>query len=398
MANSQTTIIPHTQQPLVTRDYPSREQLDDIIVASATAQEHWKVLAFKDRLEICRRFLDEMKSSADIIAGELTMQMGRPISQTPGELKGFLARGDYLLSIAEDALRDVPLPNEDPNFRRFIRRVPYGVAFLIVPWNYPFLTTVNSLLPALLAGNTVLLKPSPQTPLTAERIASAFLTAGLPRDVLQVVHLPPQLVKYVCGHPKVTYISFTGSVSGGRDVDQAAAASGDFKVVGLELGGKDPAYVRADVNIDYAVGELVDGALFNSGQSCCAIERIYVHESIYEDFTRKFVDLVKTYKLGDPTQSGTNLGPVVSGDEEAVQLMNDSKYGLTASVWTKDQEAFEALVDKIDAGTVFQNRCDYLDPGLAWTGVKHSGRGVSLSKYGFDQVTRAKSVHIKIVA
>ncbi|KAG8760416.1 hypothetical protein FRC14_003113 [Serendipita sp. 396] len=152
MANSQTTIIPHTQQPLVTRDYPSREQLDDIIVASATAQEHWKVLAFKDRLEICRRFLDEMKSSANIIAGELTMQMGRPISQTPGELKGFLARGDYLLSIAEDALRDVPLPNEDPNFRRFIRRVPYGVAFLIVPWNYPFLTTVNSLLPALLAG------------------------------------------------------------------------------------------------------------------------------------------------------------------------------------------------------------------------------------------------------
>ncbi|KAG8818381.1 hypothetical protein FRB91_009097 [Serendipita sp. 411] len=467
MANSQTTIIPHTQQPLVTRDYPSRERLDDIIVASATAQEHWKVLALKDRLEICRRFLDEMKSSADIIAGELTMQMGRPISQTPGELKGFLARGDYLLSIAEDALRDVPLPNEDPNFRRFIRRVPYGVAFLIVPWNYPFLTTVNSLLPALLAGNTVLLKPSPQTPLTAERIASAFLTAGLPRDVLQVVHLPPQLVKYVCGHPKVTYISFTGSVSGGRDVDQAAAASGDFKVVGLELGGKDPAYVRADVNIDYAVGELVDGALFNSGQSCCAIERIYVHESIYEDFTRKFVDLVKTYKLGDPTQNGTNLGPVVSvqsaerikkqvkdaisagarslvpedlfplaaqpntafvapqvlvnvdhtmdvvmeetfgpvapimkvsGDEEAVQLMNDSKYGLTASVWTKDQEAFEALVDKIDAGTVFQNRCDYLDPGLAWTGVKHSGRGVSLSKYGFDQVTRAKSVHIKIVA
>ncbi|CCA68277.1 related to aldehyde dehydrogenase [Serendipita indica DSM 11827] len=422
MASSQTTIIPHSQKPFVTREYPSEDELNAIIAAAADAQNSWSKTAL-------------------------------PLSQTPGELRGFVDRANYLLSIAESCLQDIPLTESDkPGFRRYIRRVPYGVAFLIVPWNYPYLTTVNSLIPALLAGNTALLKPSPQTPLTAERISEAFQRAGLPENVLQVVHLSPELVKYACRHPSVKYISFTGSVSGGRDIDQAAAASGDFKTVGLELGGKDPAYVRADANVDYAVAELVDGALFNSGQSCCAVERIYVHEAIFDEFTRKFVDLVKTYKLGDPTESGISLGPVVSvasakrirdqvqravaagakplipeelfpvakseqflamdvvteetfgpiapimkvsGDEEAVQLMNDSKYGLTASVWTTDEAAFESLVDKIDAGTVFSNRCDYLDPALAWTGVKHSGRGISLSKYGFDQVTRAKSVHIK---
>ncbi|CAG7850879.1 4-hydroxybenzaldehyde dehydrogenase (NADP(+)) {ECO:0000303/PubMed:23736872} Short=PHBDD {ECO:0000303/PubMed:23736872}; {ECO:0000269/PubMed:23736872} [Serendipita indica DSM 11827] len=453
MASSQTTIIPHSQKPFVTREYPSEDELNAIIAAAADAQNSWSKTALSERLAICKKFLDEMKKMEDVIAKELTIQMGRPLSQTPGELRGFVDRANYLLSIAESCLQDIPLTESDkPGFRRYIRRVPYGVAFLIVPWNYPYLTTVNSLIPALLAGNTALLKPSPQTPLTAERISEAFQRAGLPENVLQVVHLSPELVKYACRHPSVKYISFTGSVSGGRDIDQAAAASGDFKTVGLELGGKDPAYVRADANVDYAVAELVDGALFNSGQSCCAVERIYVHEAIFDEFTRKFVDLVKTYKLGDPTESGISLGPVVSvasakrirdqvqravaagakplipeelfpvakseqflamdvvteetfgpiapimkvsGDEEAVQLMNDSKYGLTASVWTTDEAAFESLVDKIDAGTVFSNRCDYLDPALAWTGVKHSGRGISLSKYGFDQVTRAKSVHIK---
>lgn len=465
MATEQTTIIPHTQKPYVTRAYPTPDQVDAAIVAAAEAQEKWKLVPLADRKAICSRFLEEMKKNADVIAKELTIQMGRPLSQTPGELRGFLERGNHLVSVAEDALKDVPLKDTDkPGFRRYIRRVPFGVAFVVVPWNYPYLTTINSLLPALLAGNSVILKPSPQTPLTAERMAEALKRAGLPDNVLQVLHLSPELVKHACRHPKVTYISFTGSVAVGRDIDQTAASTGDFKTVGLELGGKDPAYVRADANLDYTVGELVDGALFNSGQSCCAVERIYVHESIFDQFTAKFVEMVKSYKLGDPTEDGVNLGPVVSvasaerikkqvadavsagakalipedafpiakapgtayvapqvlvnvdhsmdvvmeetfgpiapilkvsGDEEAVKLMNDSKYGLTASVWTTNENAFEALVDKIEAGTVFQNRCDYLDPALAWTGLKHSGRGISLSKYGFDQVTRAKSVHIK---
>ncbi|PVG01247.1 ALDH-like protein [Serendipita vermifera] len=466
MSKAQTTIIPHSQQELVTRIYPSTDEVDATVKAAAEAQRKWRDVSLQDRMAICSKFLEEIKTCSNIIAEELTIQMGRPVSQTPGELRGFLDRAAYLLSTAEDALKDVSLQDSDkPGFRRYIRRVPFGVAFLIVPWNYPYLTTVNSLLPAILAGNSVILKPSPQTPLTAERILECFTKAGLPQNVLQVLHLSPDLVKHTCRHPLVTYISFTGSVTGGREIDQTAAGSGDFKTVGLELGGKDPAYVRADANIDYTVAELVDGAMFNSGQSCCAVERIYVHESIFDQFVEKFVELVKDYKLGDPTDKNTTLGPVVSlasaerikkqiadavsagakalipegqfslgkqpgtayvapqvlidvnhnmdvvmeetfgpvapimkvsGDEEAVQLMNDSKYGLTASIWTRDEQAFASLVDKIEAGTVFQNRCDYLDPALAWTGVKHSGRGVSLSKYGFDQVTRAKSVHIKV--
>lgn len=465
MSNIQTTIAPHTQLPCCTRTYPTQDQVEETIKKAAHAQSSWKNVPLKERIGICQKFLEVMQAGKDEAARELTEQMGRPLSQTPGELRGFHDRGLHLLSIAEDALKDVPLTDTDKSgFRRYIRRTPFGVAFLIVPWNYPYLVTVNSLLPALLAGNSVILKPSPQTPLTAERIATAFSAAGLPENTLQVLHLTPQLVKYVVQHPLVTYISFTGSVSAGKDVDQAAASSADFKTVGLELGGKDPAYIRADANLDYTVAETVDGALFNSGQSCCAIERIYVHESLYDEFVKKYVEMVKAYKLGDPTEDGINLGPVisvasaerikkqvndavasgaralipdnlfpaaqksgsayvapqvlvdvnhkmdvvqeetfgpvvpimkVSGDEEAIKLMNDSPYGLTASVWTTDEQAFDSLVDKIEAGTVFQNRCDYLDPALAWTGVKHSGRGISLSKYGFDQVTRAKSVHIK---
>jgi len=345
-----------------------------------------------------------------------------------------------------------------------------GVILVIAPWNFPYLVSINSVLPAIIAGNSVLLKPSPQTPLTAERFALALTRAGVPEDIIQVVHLSPSLTSFAVQHSAVDFVSFTGSVVGGRAVEQAAVAAKGFKGVALELGGKDPAYVRADADLNYTVPELVDGAMFNSGQSCCAVERIYVHESIFDSFVSSFVDIVKKYKLGDPTQPDTNLGPVVSlasaqrirkqvsdavnagakalipddlfpaahpgttyvtpqvlvnvnhtmdvmmeetfgpvvgiqkvsSDEEAVHLMNDSPYGLTASIWTnaaahpESQDAFIKLVDELHTGTVFLNRCDFLDPALAWTGVKDSGRGVSLSKFGYDQLTRAKSVHMKI--
>ncbi|KZT57986.1 ALDH-like protein [Calocera cornea HHB12733] len=334
---------------------------------------------------------------------------------------------------------------------------------------------INSVLPALLAGNTVLLKPSPQTPLTAERLAAALHSAGVPAPALQVLHLPPALVAHTAAHPLVNFVSFTGSVAGGKAVELAAvrgsaAHRGVVKGVGLELGGKDPAYVRADADLPYAVEQLVDGAMFNSGQSCCAIERIYVHESLYPAFVEQFVALTAQYKLGDPLDPSTTLGPVVSvasatriraqvaaaiaqgarqlvpqepyaqvaregtafvapqvlvnvshkmdlmteetfgpvvgimpvpSDAAALELMNDSAYGLTASIWTdlsrpSSQAAFDHFVQELETGTVFANRCDYLDPALAWTGVKDSGRGVSLSRFGFDQLTRAKSVHMKI--
>ncbi|KZT01669.1 aldehyde dehydrogenase [Laetiporus sulphureus 93-53] len=468
---TQTTIIPHSQQPLVTRTYPSGSELDVVIERAGVAQKSWSRVSVQERVAIGRKFVEEFRNMSEEIPMELTLQMGRPVSQCPGEIRGTLERAEYMLSIAESCLADVSLKDTDkPGFKRFIKRVPLGVVLVIAPWNYPYLTTVNSVLPALIAGNAVILKPSPQTPLTAERFSLAFSRAGLPADLLQVVHMSPELASHAVQHPSVNFVSFTGSVVGGRSVAQNAASAKGFKGVGLELGGKDPAYVRADANLEYTVGELVDGAMFNSGQSCCAVERIYVHELLYDEFVAKYVDIVKKYTLGDPTQAGVNLGPVVSrasaerirkqiadavkagakalvpedlfpnaqpgttyvapqvlvdvdhsmevmmeetfgpvigimkvsSDEEAIRLMNDSPYGLTASVWTdaaenpESEAAFLAIMEELQTGTVFLNRCDYLDPALAWTGVKDSGRGVSLSKFGYDQLTRAKSVHMKI--
>jgi acyl-CoA reductase-like NAD-dependent aldehyde dehydrogenase len=470
-AKSQTTITPHTQSPLITRTYPSEPELDALIRKSVEAQKEWGCVPLQSRIAIGRKFMDEFRKMSDEIPMELTLQMGRPVSQNAGEIRGFLDRADYMLSIAESCLADVPLTDTDkPGFKRYIKRTPLGVVLVIAPWNFPYLVSVNSVLPAIIAGNAVLLKPSPQTPLTAERFATALIRAGVPQDIIQVVHLSPSLTSYAVQHTGVDFVSFTGSVVGGRAVEQAAVAAKGFKGVALELGGKDPAYVRADADLDYTVAELVDGVMFNSGQSCCSVERIYVHESTYDAFVSKFVDIVMKYKLGDPTQPDTNLGPVVSlasaerirkqvkdavaagakalisdqlfpiaqpgttyvapqvlvevnhsmevmmeetfgpvvgiqkvsSDEEAIKLMNDSPYGLTASVWTnaaahpESEAAFLKMVDELHTGTVFLNRCDSLDPALAWTGVKDSGRGVSLSKFGYDQLTRAKSVHMKI--
>ncbi|KAB5590617.1 Aldehyde dehydrogenase [Ceratobasidium theobromae] len=451
--SSQTTIIPHSQEPLVTYQYPSVAELGSIVSRSAKAQKSWKSVSIQDRIKIGHKFMEEFKNMENEIPLELTKQMGRPISQTPGEIRGTLERANYMLSIAEQALAPVDLKDTDkPGFKRYIKREPLGVVFVIAPWNFPFLTSINSVLPAIIAGNSVILKPSPQTPLTAHRLQTAFEKAGLPADVFLVTHLSPELTAQIVQDPRVNFVSFTGSVANGKAVAENAVKSG-FKGVALELGGKDPAYVRSDANIDYTVAELVDGAFFNSGQSCCAIERIYVHESIYDKFVTAYTELVKKYKLGDPTEPSTNLGPVVSvasaerirkqvedavksgakalipedlfpvakpgtpyvapqvlvnvdhhmdvmkeetfgpavgimpvpSDDAALELMNDSPYGLTASIWTSDQPdseaAFQRFVDELETGTVFLNRCDYLDPALAWTGVKDSGRGISLSKF-----------------
>ncbi|KAK0211472.1 succinate semialdehyde dehydrogenase [Armillaria fumosa] len=479
----QTTIIPHSQQPLVTRTYPSEQELDGFITIASKAQKTWNKVPLKERIAIGYKFIDEFKALSEDLPMELTLQMGRPVSQCAGEARGFLDRANYMLSIAESALADVSLADTDkPGFRRYIKRTPLGVVLVVAPWNFPYLVSINAVLPAIIAGNAVILKPSPQTPLTAERFALSLTRAGVPKDIIQVVHMSPALTSHAVQHPSVDFVSFTGSVVGGRAVEEAAVQAKGFKGVGLELGGKDPAYVRPDADLNYTIGELVDGALFNSGQSCCAVERIYVHETVYDVFVEGYVKLVKGYKLGDPTLPETNLGPVVSlasaerirkqvllhlslssdllsvkagaktlipedlfpmakafcsgttyvapqvlvdvnhsmdvmmeetfgpivgiqrvsSDEEAIKLMNDSPYGLTASIWTNatanptSEEAFLKFVDELETGTVFLNRCDFLDPALAWTGVKDSGRGVSLSKFGYDQLTRAKSVHMKI--
>jgi acyl-CoA reductase-like NAD-dependent aldehyde dehydrogenase len=395
---------------------------------------------------------------ADHLAVELCWQMGRPLSQSPGEIKrGFHERALYMCSIAEEALSEVSIP-EKAGFRRFIRREPLGVVLVVAPWNYPWLTSVNAVVPALLAGNSVILKMAAQTPLVAERYAEAFKAAGLPQGVFQFLHLDHTQVACVIADARVAFVAFTGSVSGGHAVQQAATKR--FIGTGLELGGKDPAYVRADADVPFAVENLVDGSFFNSGQSCCGIERIYVDKKIYKDFVDRFVDLTRQYRLGNPLEQGTNLGPLVrteaadnvraqirqavrkgakpllrikdrpgtpylppevlvnvdhgmavmteetfgpvvgirpvKNDEEAIALMNDSRYGLTASIWTKDIEAAVRVGERVETGTWFMNRCDYLDPALAWTGVKDSGRGCTLSRLGLEAFTRPKSFHLRL--
>jgi acyl-CoA reductase-like NAD-dependent aldehyde dehydrogenase len=397
-------------------------------------------------------------AKADALAEELTWQIGRPLSQSPGELRrGFHERAIFVCDVAEKTLEDVQVEPKS-GFQRFIRREPLGVVFVIAPWNYPWLTSVNAVVPALLAGNSVILKMAAQTPLVAERYREAFRVAGLPDGVFQFLHLDHGQVAKVIGDSRIGFVAFTGSVPGGHAVQRAAA--GRFIATGLELGGKDPAYVRADAPLEATVENLVDGAFFNSGQSCCAVERIYVDRKIYQPFVDAFVALTRQYRLGNPLERETTLGPTVrtaaadavraqiqeavhkgakrllnmgdkpgtpylppevlvnvnhgmalmreetfgpaigimpvAGDEEAIALMNDSRYGLTASIWTTDAEAAVRIGDRVDTGTWYMNRCDYLDPALAWTGVKDSGRGCTLSRLGLETFTRPKSFHLRL--
>ena len=424
------------------------------------AQAAWKFTSLAERQALLTKAVDAFVAKRDAIAGEITWQMGRPLAQAPGEVAGFEERARHMIEIAPHALADVAVQPKE-GFTRFIRRDPLGVVFVVAPWNFPYLTAVNSVVPALLAGNAVLLKHSAQTPLCAERFAEAFEAAGLPEGLFQFLHLGHDDALKLIASDGVDFVSFTGSVNAGRAVQTAGAKR--FIGMGLELGGKDPAYVRPDVKLEHAIETLVDGAFFNSGQSCCGIERIYVHADVYDGFVEGAAELVRGYRLGNPLETETNLGPMVktsaadfvraqtaeavaqgaralidasafamdqigtpylapqvlcdvdhnmrvmteesfgpvvgimkvSSDEEAIGLMNDSDFGLTASIWTRDEDAALAIGDRIETGTWFMNRCDYLDPALAWTGVKDSGRGCSLSQVGFEQLTRPKSFHLR---
>ena len=455
------TIAPVDGSVYVERPYAEPGEIADALARAVGAGEAWRAVPVAERAAICARAVDAVAAQKKEIAGEITWQMGRPVQFAPGEVVGFEERARHMIAAAGDALEDIAVEAKE-GFTRFIRREPLGVVFVIAPWNYPYLTSVNSVIPALMAGNAVILKHSAQTPLTAERYADAFAAADLPSGVFQFLHLDHAHTERVIGAPEVDFVAFTGSVAGGGMVE--AAAQGRFIGVGLELGGKDPAYVRADADLEHAVENLVDGAFFNSGQSCCGIERIYADEGIHDDFLEGFVDTVNQYALGDPTDPETTLGPMVrpsaadfvrgqtaqavaagakalidparfaadkgagsaylapqvlsgvdhamavmteesfgpvvgimkvGSDDEAVALMNDSRFGLTASVWTADEDAATRIGGRVATGTWFQNRCDYLDPALAWTGIKQSGRGCTLSALGYDSLTRPKSFHLR---
>ena len=461
MTDTLKTISPVDGRIYVERPLETAAGIDRALDCARHAQLAWGSLPLATRCEILGRAVDALVAKASDIAAEITWQMGRPIRHAPSEIRGFEERARYMLKLAPEALAPVH-PGDKPGFRRQIKRVPLGVVVVVAPWNYPYLTAVNAVLPALIAGNSVVLKASHQTPLCAERFLEAFARAEVPVGVFQYLHLSHADTARLMADRRVASVCFTGSVSGGRAVVAATAAG--FATSGLELGGKDPAYVRADANLAHAIEMLTDGAFFNAGQSCCGIKRIYVAASRYEDFVAGIVDLTKKYRLGSPLDPETTIGPVVrtaaaeavrsqvkdavargarqliddalfaasargtpylapqvlvgvdhsmsimreetfgpavgimkvASDEEAVRLMNDSEYGLTAAIFSADPERAEALGDALEAGTVFLNRCDYLDPALAWTGVKNSGRGCTLSRVGFEQLTRPKSYHFRI--
>jgi acyl-CoA reductase-like NAD-dependent aldehyde dehydrogenase len=430
------------------------------VEAAGKAQRAWATTSLAERKEKMLAFLQAIKAENDAIVPELAMQMGRPV-RYGGELRSLEERVRALVALSDSALAPIA-PAPKVGFRRMVKRAPVGLVLVVAPWNYPYLTAVNAIIPALLAGNAVLLKHSAQTLLVGDRFQEAMDRAGLPSNLFTTLTLDHEATGRLIASRAVDHICFTGSVEGGKAI--ARAAAGTFTTLGLELGGKDPAYVRADADFDYAVENLVDGAYYNSGQSCCGVERIYVAAPLFDRFVDAFVALTNSYKLGDPRDQATTLGPMaaprfadvvrahtaeamakgaralidpkrfaahreggaylapqvlvdvdhsmkvmteesfgpivgvmkVESDDEALRLMNDSPYGLTASIWTEDAEAAERLGDAIATGTVYMNRCDYIDPELAWTGVKDTGCGAGMGPFGFEAMTRPKSFHLRL--
>ncbi|MBY5811967.1 aldehyde dehydrogenase family protein [Rhizobium leguminosarum] len=438
----------------------SLDAAKDVVARARKAQKAWAKRPLEERVQLVLKGAARLNEMSDVVVPELAWQMGRPVKYG-GEYKGFNERSNYVASIAADALAPLVV-EESERFERRIEREAHGVVFVVAPWNYPYMTAINTIAPALMAGNTVVLKHASQTLLVGERLVQAFIEAGVPEDVFQNVFLDHETTSALIAAGSFNFVNFTGSVEGGRSMERAAA--GTFTGLGLELGGKDPGYVMEDADLEAAVDTLMDGATYNSGQCCCGIERIYVHESLYDPFVEKSVAWVSNYKLGNPLDPDTSLGPMahkrfakvvreqiadavskgaealvdpklfpqddggaylapqilvdvdhsmafmreetfgpavgimkVKSDEEALALMNDSQYGLTASLWTRDAERAGQLGREIETGTVFMNRADYLDPALCWTGVKETGRGGSLSIIGFHNLTRPKSFHLKKV-
>lgn len=421
------------------------------------AQKSWAARPLDERVALVRKGLARLGEMNDEVVPEIAHMMGRPV-RYGGEFGGVDERASYMADIAADALKPIVIEDSD-RFERRIEHEPHGLVLVIAPWNYPYLTAINTVAPALIAGNAVILKHATQTLLAGERLVRAFMQAGVPADVFQNIFLDHETTSALIAARSFGFVNFTGSVGGGMAMERAAA--GTFTALGLELGGKDPGYVMEDADLDAAVDTLIDGAMFNSGQSCCGIERIYVTEKLFDAFVQKAVAIVSGYKLGNPLDQATTLGPManirfadlvrsqtadaiskgatahidasrfaddggtylapqiltnvthdmrvmreesfgpvvgimkVADDSEAIRLMNDSDFGLTASLWTADAARAARIGRDIETGTVFMNRCDYLDPALCWTGCKDTGRGGALSVIGYHNLTRPKSYHLK---
>jgi len=453
-------ISPIDNEVFAERPVMDRKKAHDAVARAKRAQKAWMARPLSERIDLVKAGVATLGAMNDEIVPELARMMGRPV-RYGGEFGGVQERTAYMSEIAQDALKPLVFENS-PAFERRIVREPHGVVLVVAPWNYPYLTAINTIAPALIAGNTVVLKHATQTLLVGERMVNAFHQAGVPEDVFQNLFLDHETTSELIAARSFGFVNFTGSVGGGKAMERAAA--GTFTNLGLELGGKDPGYVMEDADLDAAVATLMDGAMYNSGQCCCGIERIYVTAGLYDAFVDKAVAIASAYKLGNPLEPETTLGPMahrrfadevraqrdeaiaagavpmvdpalfpeddggtylapqiltnvthemrvmrdesfgpivgimkVDDDEQAVGLMNDSEFGLTASLWTSDPARAAAIGARIETGTVFMNRADYLDPALCWTGCKDTGRGGSLSVIGYQNLTRPKSYHFRKV-
>lgn len=452
---------PATGELAYETEYASADRINPTLRAASQAQQRWQSTPLAERQAVLRRFLEQVQADSEPIAVGISEQMGKPLGQARGEVGGMVARATRLVELAPEALAD-RLPTAKEGFERRVRRVPLGTVVVVAPWNYPLLTVTNALVGATLAGNSVVIKPSPRTPQCVEQLAAAFARAGAPDGLVQSLLVDHWTARALLQHPEVAYVAFTGSVRGGYDVNATVAAV-SLAGVGLELGGKDAAYVAADADLEFTVPNVVEGALYNAGQSCCAVERVYVHRSRYAEFIERATADLANWLPAPPTDPDSPLGPMalpeapaflhgqvadaitqgarlvrgggpvqlggagrwfeptllvdcddsmrvmreesfgpivavaaVDSDDEATRRINDSEFGLTASIWTQDLARAERLAPQLQVGTVFANRCDFLDPDLPWTGVKHSGRGSTLGVEGFDTFTRAQSLHFRL--
>ncbi|MFN7309695.1 MAG: aldehyde dehydrogenase family protein, partial [bacterium] len=424
--------------------------------AARAAQRAWAATPLAHRLECIKRFRQALIDGRERLAAILTSEVGKPIKQARNELNGLLGRIDFFLAETERTLAPRTVHDEG-GMREVIAHEPLGVIANISAWNYPYFVGANGFVPALLTGNAVLYKPSEYATLTGLEIGNLLHASGVPQDVFAVLAGGPRVGIELLKHA-VDGVFFTGSYAAGKRIAEATA--GRMIKLQLELGGKDPTYVCEDVDLAAAAASLADGAMYNTGQSCCSVERIYVHEKIHDAFVAAFVAEVRGFKRGEPTMEDSYLGPLtrapqvkvlelqvadalakgarcllgghkveppgnwfeptvlvdvnhdmtvmreesfgpiigiqkVASDEEAVRLMNDTEYGLTAGVYTRDEARARRILAQVHAGSVYWNCCDRVSPRLPWSGVGHSGVGLTLSTYGIETFTRLKAWHLR---